>query len=67
MTVVVRPMVYKPATPEQIRKMDEIMDRDRAKRVGYWLMVDGILTFIETRPALVREKKGISKPGARND
>ena len=49
------------ATKEQIERMDEIMDRDRAKRVGYWLMVDGILKFIETRPARVREEKGPHK------
>jgi len=37
------------------------MDRDRAKRVGYWLMVDGILKFIETKPAQVREEKRYQK------
>lgn len=30
---------------------DEIMNPDRVKRVGYWLLVDGNLVFIETRPA----------------
>jgi len=54
-------MAYEPSTREQQERMDKIMDRDRAKRVGYWLMVDGILKFIETRPALVREEKGDHK------
>ena len=30
---------------------DEIMGPDRVKAVGYWLLVDGVLVFIETRPA----------------
>ena len=51
-------MAYEHSTREQQERMDEIMDRDRAKRKGYWLMLDGVLTFIETKPAQVREEKG---------
>lgn len=51
-------MAYEHSTREQQERMNEIMDRDRAKRVGYWLMVDGVLTFIETKPARVRKGKG---------
>ena len=53
-----RPMAYEHSTREQQERMDEIMDRDRAKRKGYWLMPDGVLTFIETEPARVQEEKG---------
>jgi hypothetical protein len=30
---------------------DEIMDPDRVKSVGYWVMEGGKLKYIETRPA----------------
>ena len=57
-TVEVSPMAYEHSTHEQQKRMEEIMDRDRAKRKGYWLMPDGVLTFIETEPARVQEEKG---------
>ena len=58
-------MAYEHSTREQQKRMDEIMDRDRAKRKGYWIMPDGVLTFIETKPARVREKRGVCPAGTR--
>jgi hypothetical protein len=49
-------MTAEHSTLEQQKRMDEIMNRDRDKAVGYWLMVDGVLTFVETKPARGDEK-----------